>query len=103
MYQGSTGFAPISGLKLGAAKFTKKLNDFYRPASTSVTRSASITGFASPVMYAGLEPVNPLGRDIFKTLRPLKINLWDVGAMQYLNVPAKNTWLTAKTTGPRYL
>ena len=103
IYQGSSGLPPLSGLKQGAVKFTKKISDFYRPEASSVARSASIPGFGSPVMYPGLEPASPLSRDISKTLRPQKLSMWDVGAMQYLKVPAKATWLTSKTTGPRYL
>jgi hypothetical protein len=84
------------------AKFTKKLNDFYRPALTSKTRAAAISGFVPPKMYEGLTPINPLDRDILKTLRPKKVTSWDVGAMQYSRVPAKTTLLSSKTTGPRY-
>ena len=102
IYQGSTGLTPISGLKSGVAKFTKKLNDFYRPALTSKTRAAAISGFIPPKMYEGLTPINPLDRDILKTLRSKKVTSWDVGAMQYSKVPAKTTLLSSKTTGPRY-
>jgi hypothetical protein len=91
-----------TGLKSGVPKFTKKANDYYRPAVTGATRSAAISGFTLPVMYPGMTPANPLGRDLFKTLRSSKNSSWDVGAIQYLKIPAKVTWLSSKTTGPRY-
>lgn len=103
IYQGSTGFTPTPGLKLGAPKLTKKVNDYYRPGITGSARFAALSGFGLPVMYSGLAPINPLERDLLKALRPKQISLWDVGAMQYLKVPSKTTWLTSKTTGPRYL
>ena len=103
IYQGSSGLGSLSGLKLGAAKYTKKINDVYRLEASSVARFASVPGFALPAMYPGLEPASPLSRDIFKNLRPQKVSSWDVGALQYVKVPARVNWLTPKTTGPRYL
>ena len=102
IYQGLLGLKTTSGLKSGVPKFTKKVNDYYRPAVTSTTRSAAKFGFTLPVMYSGMTAANPLGRDLFKTLRSSKTALWDVGAIQYLKIPAKVTWLSSKTTGPRY-
>jgi len=103
IYQGSTGLPTTSGLKAGAPKFTKKLNDYFRPGATSTTRSAALTGYLSPVIYPGLTPSNPVSRDLLKTLRPLKTALWDVGSIQYVKIPAKALSMTAKTTGPRYI
>ena len=102
IYQGLLGLKITTGLKSGVPKFTKKVNDYYRPAVTGVTRSAALSGFTLPLMYSGMTPANPLGRDLFKTLRSSKTTLWDVGAIQYLKIPAKVTWLSSKTTGPRY-
>jgi hypothetical protein len=93
---------PTSGLKTGVLKFTKKINDYFRPAITSVSRSAALPGFTSPVMYSGMTPTNPLSMDLLKTTRSPRKSLWDVGAIQYLKVPAKAPWLSSKTTGPRY-
>ncbi len=103
IYQGSLGVTSFSGMKIGSLKFAKKLNDFYRPTINSASRSASITGFTLPLMYSGLAPANPLSRDLFNTLRPQKKTLWDVGAMQYLKVPAKTILLSSEAAGPRYL
>jgi len=103
IYQGTLGLKPISGLKVGVPKFTKRVVDYFRPAITSASRSSALPGFTSPVMYSGITPTDPLSRDLFKTLRSAKKSLWDVGAIQYLKVPAKATWLSSKTTGPRYL
>jgi len=103
IYQGSTGIAARSGLKLGAPKLAKKVNDYYRPGITSSVRSAALPGFGLPVMYQGLTPTNPLERDLLKALRPKQLTLQDVGAMQFLKVPVKANWMTSKTTGPRYL
>jgi poly(beta-D-mannuronate) lyase len=84
-YQGVTGLPKTVGLL------------------ASKVRSLAVTGFISPIMYPGLTPTNPLSRDLKRTLRPQKISLWDVGAIQTLKVPAKSTAVTAITTGPRYL
>ena len=84
-YQGVTGIPKTIGLL------------------ASKIRSLAVTGFISPVIYPGLTPTNPLSRDLKRTLRPQKIALWDVGAIQYLKVPAKSTAVTAINTGPRYL
>lgn len=85
VYQGITGLPKAVGLR------------------TSKVRSFALTGFVSPVMYQGLTPANPVSRDLKRTLRPQKISLWDVGAIQYLKVPAKSTAVTAINTGPKYL
>lgn len=103
IYQGSLGVTSFSGMKIGSLKFAKKLDDFYRPTINSASRSASITGFTLPLMYSGLAPANPLSRDLLNTLRPQKLTLWDVGAMQYLKVPAKTILLSSEAAGPRYL
>jgi poly(beta-D-mannuronate) lyase len=103
IYQGSTGLNSIAGLKSGVLKFTKKFSDVYRPSSTSAARSAAVSGFALPIMYPGLSPKKPFGRDLFKTLRPQRIGLWDVGAVQYSKVSPTAAWVSSKTTGPRYL
>ena len=102
IYQGLLGLKTTSGLKSGAPKFTKKANDYYRPAVTSTTRSAAVSGFTLPVMYPGMTPENPLSRDLFRTLRSSKTTSRDVGAIQYLKIPAKSVLLSSKTTGPRY-
>lgn len=103
IYQGSLGVTSFSGMKIGSLKFAKKPDDFYRPTINSASRSASITGFTLPLMYSGLAPANPLSRDLLNTLRPQKLTLWDVGAMQYLKVPAKTILLSSEAAGPRYL
>lgn len=85
IYQGLTGLPKTLGLR------------------ASKDRSVALTGFLLPVMYPGLTPANPLSRDLVRTLRPQKISLWDVGAIQYLKVPTKSRALSAINTGPRYL
>lgn len=102
IYQGLLGLKTTAGLKSGVPKFTKKVNDYFRPAVTSATRSAALSDFTTPAIYPGMTPANPLGRDLFKTLRPSKKASWDVGAIQYLKMPAISVWLSSKSTGPRY-
>lgn len=102
IYQGSLGLPATVGLKFGAPKFAHKANDYYRPIVTSINRLASVAGYAKPVMYEGLIPVSPLSQDLLRSLRPLKTNQWDVGAIQFTKNPANIGWLSSKTTGPRY-
>ena len=102
IYQGSLGLPPTPGLKAGAPRFTHKANDYYRPTLTTPTKSASVAGFSIPAMYDGMAPTNPLGMDLFQNSRPLKVEQWDVGAIQYSRYAKNFGALTAKSTGPRY-
>ncbi len=103
IHQGLLGIPATLGLKAGSPRLTHKLDDYYRPTVTSSTRSASVVGFVIPAIYDGLAPNNPLGLDLFQNTRPLKVSQWDVGAIQYARNSKNHSWLTAKSTGPRYV
>ncbi len=102
IYQGSLGIPTTSGLKPGVPRFTHKTNDYYRPSTTTPTKSASVAGFLIPAMYDGLAPMNPLGVDLFQNSRPTKVEQWDLGAIQYSKYAKNFGPMTAKSTGPRY-